>query len=164
MNLRDRIRFDRDALDDAIEEQAGLFLQASDEQATAVSRRDQAKSIMEEEFAAACDRARRGRSEERKTEAAVKEAAQLDRQYKKADNEYRELKLAADLATALREAFDMRGKMLREMAQLYIAGYYQTNAVSGKDRKEVADREHAANRATLHEARQRRLRNGPVHS
>jgi hypothetical protein len=150
--LREKIKFDRDALDDAIEEQSGLFLEAADAHALAISDRDLAKSEMEQEFARACDRARNG---EKKTEAAIKEAAQMDKKYKAAEKRYLDAKLNADYSVSLRESFDMRGKMLREMAQLFIAGYYQASSVSGHIRKEVDDRVASSNRAALNGARKR---------
>lgn len=149
--LRKRISFDRDALDDAIEEQAGLFLECADEFAMAVSRRDEAKSNMDQEFARACDRARK--KAEKTTEAGIKEAAQLDKKYIDAENGYRDAKLEADMAGSLRESFEMRGKMLREMAQLYIAGYYQASGVGGKVKHAISVDAAATARRTLNTAR-----------
>jgi hypothetical protein len=149
--LRDKVAFDRDALDDAIEEQSGLFLEASDAVANAMSLRDEAKSLMDQESARACDRARKG--EDKKTEAAVKESAQLDKKYLLAEAQYRHAKLAADLATSVRESFDMRGKMLKEMCQLYISGYYQASGVGGKVKREI-DRDAATSaRVQMNRAR-----------
>ena len=150
--LRRKIAFDRDALDDAIEEQAGLFLQCADAVAMAISRRDEAKSAMDLEFAKACDRARTG-AIEKKTESGIKEAAQLDKKHMAAEAAHRDAKLEADLASSLRESFEMRGKMLREMAQLYIAGYYQAAGVGGRIRREINDDAAASARKTLNRSR-----------
>lgn len=154
VDLRERINFDRHALDEAIEEQAGLFLEVSEAFTLAVSRRDGAKSAMEQEFARACGRARR--AEEKKTEAAVKEAAQLDRKYLEAEGEYLTAKQTADMASTLRESFDMRGRMLREMAQLYIAGYFQLSSVGDKTKRNIDDAASRDARRILNEARKAR--------
>lgn len=153
VDLRERIHFDRHALDEAIEEQSGLFLQVSEAFTLAVSRRDAAKSAMEQEFARACGRARR---EEKKTEAAVKEAAQLDKKFLETEGEYLTAKQEADMASTLRESFDMRGRMLREMAQLYIAGYFQLSAVGDKTKRNVDDAASRDARRILNEARKAR--------
>lgn len=154
-DLSQRVDFDRNALDDAIEEHAGLVLRVSDIYAYAINDRDQAKQAMEAEYAKACDRARRG-SEEKKTEGAIKEAAQLDKKYVAAEQAYLAAKLAADLASSLKDAYDARGKALSMMGQLFIAGYYSLTTIKGEVRRGADERSASAARAMLHSARRQR--------
>lgn len=157
--LKERVPFDREALDAAIEEQAGLFLQAAELVALAVSRRDDAKTLMDQEYARACNRARTDiTSGDKKTEAGVKEAAQLDKRYIQAESAYLVAKHEAELVQTVREAFDMRGKMLREMAQLYISGYYQLSAVGDRAKRGVDDVAARGARKILNDARRERQR------
>lgn len=152
--LRSKINIDRDALHEGIEEQPGLFFAAADALTLALSLRDEAKTEMDNEYSRACGRAREKKDEDGKkpTEGAIKEAAQLDKKYLAAEAAYRKARLDADIAAALRDSFEMRAKMLREMSQLFLAGYYQASGV-GFAKREIDDRAAEVAREGLHRAR-----------
>lgn len=161
--LRGKINIDRDALHEGIEEQPGLFFAAADALALAFSVRDQAKTEMDNEYSRACGRAREQKDEDGKkpTEGAIKEAAQLDKKYLAAEAAYRKAKLDAETAVALRDSFEMRAKMLREMSQLFLAGYFQASSVGGV-RKGVDDKAAEIAREGLHRARLGSMKRGGV--
>jgi hypothetical protein len=159
--LRGSLRIDRNALDEEIAEQPDLFYRAAEAHAFAVSRRDEAKASMDEAFALASDHIRRmhEKNNAKLTEAMVKELANQDADYNEAVNLYLEAKKTADLYAGLRESLDQRGKMLREMAQLYCAGYYQVVSVGGGVRSKVNEDALQRSRQALNESRQARARN-----
>lgn len=130
--FRNYLEIDKDGLDEAIERQAALYFKVAEHGAYAQSRRDQAKADMDSMFATACDKARTraAKSDTKITEAMVKESAETSELYKQAVRDYLEAKTDAELLQALERSFDQRGKMLRELAQLFISGYFQVSGVS----------------------------------
>lgn len=135
--LRSYLQIDRNTLDEEIESQASLFDQVAERAVMAISVRDEAKADMEITYAKCSDNARRAAIEagEKITEAAVKEVASMSKAYLQAEKDYREAKQQADIWDALRSSFDQRGKMLRELAQLWIAGFYQARGVGASRRR-----------------------------
>lgn len=153
-DLRPGLRIDKNDLDNEIGMQADTYFRVAEACALAASRRDEAKSLMDEEQSRAGARARANAAakDEKATEAQVKEQANKDRKFLEARDAYLQAKSAADLWVAMREAYDMRGKMLREMAQLQIAGYYQVQAVGGKTRRDVEEITRDTNRRLMRSA------------
>lgn len=135
--LRAGLRIDRDDLDSEIATQADSYFRVAEACALAASRRDEAKADMEEESARAANRVRleAASHDEKITEAQIKEQTSKDKNYLTYVQAFLKAKSEADLWVAMRESFDMRGKMLRELAQLHIAGYYQITAVKGVGRQ-----------------------------
>lgn len=121
--LKQHLRIDRNSLETELEAQADLFYEVCEHHARAISRRDELKTASEEQYALCADAIRRG--EDKVTEAHVKEQVSMDKDYLDACATFLEAKKLADLFAGLRDAFDQRGKMLRELAQLYLGGYYQ---------------------------------------
>jgi len=156
-DLRDRLEIDRDALDEEISAQPSLYDQVAEQAVLAISRRDQAKWDMEKAYIEACDEARYEavRTKERTTEAAIKEAATLSKAHVTAEKTYRATKQEAELWDALRSSFDQRGKMLRELAQLWIAGFYQASSVGEKERHQVREHDRESGRKALAATRRR---------
>jgi hypothetical protein len=134
-DLKETLRIDKHALDSAIEKQASTYFRVAEQSALAQSRRDQAKADMDSEFAEACNaaRAKAAKTDAKITEAMVKEQAEHNRSYKEAVDAYLDTRKDADLLQALERSFEQRGKMLRELAQLYIAGYYQMSGARAAD-------------------------------
>lgn len=153
-DLQPGLKFDRDDLDSEIGMQADTFYRAAEACALAASRRDEAKSTMDEELSRAASRARSAAidNDEKPTEAYVKEQAAKDKKYLDARNAYLKLKLEADLWVGMREAYDMRAKMLKVEAELQIAGYYQVSAVGGRRARQIGEITNETNRAMLRRA------------
>lgn len=129
--LKGHLLIDRNELETELEKQSELYYEVCEAHARASSRRDELKVAMEEQYAISADSIRRAAEEEKAkiTEASIKEQVILEKDYLDATAAYLEAKKLAELYGGLREAFDSRGKMLKELAQLYISGYYQVARV-----------------------------------
>lgn len=153
-DLQSGLTIDRDDLDSELAVQADMYYRVAEACALAASRRDEAKSTMEDELSRAASRARSAAAanDERATEAYVKEQAAKDKKFTDARNAYLRAKLEADLWSSMRDSYDAKGKMLREMAQLFIAGYFQATAVGGRRARQVGEITNEQNRAELRRA------------
>lgn len=154
--LQSGLRIDRDDLDNEIATQADTYYRVAEASALAVSRRDEAKTQMEEELVRAALRVRSEGKDEKLTEAFIKEQSSRDRKYTDARSLYLKAKSEADLWGAMRDAYEMRAKMLKAEAELHIAGYYQTSAVSGRAQRQVGEIANEGNRAALRRASRER--------
>lgn len=152
--LQPGLIIDRDDLDNEIAMQADTYYRVADACSMASSRRDEAKSIMEDELSRAAKRVRESAAanDEKATESFVKEESSRDKKYLEARNAYLKAKSEADRWSNMRESYDMRAKMLRELAELHIAGYYQVSAVSGRRQRQVGEITNETNRAALRRA------------
>lgn len=72
------------------------------------------------------------------TESIVKNRIQVDSRHDKAFQEYANAKHRADVLSALKDAFASRGYLLRDLAALHNANYFESNAV--KDATEATYR------------------------
>jgi hypothetical protein len=151
MDYQDKMRIDRDALDEALMEQPGLFLGVSQEYAMAVSNRDRCKADVELVHAKASLSVRQMLEEEGKkaTEAIIASLIELDKNYRRAFNAYLESKADAERLSALKESFGQRGYVLKDLCGLYVAGYFATASVGGSDTKEIAERGYTKRREQL---------------
>ena len=152
--LQPGLRIDRDDLDSEIAMQADTFYRVAEASALAASRRDEAKSATDEELSRAAGRVRADAAarDEKPTESYIKEQSGKDRKYLDARNVYLKAKLEADLWSAMREAYDMRAKMLGKEAELQIAGYYQVASVGGRRQRQIGEITNESNRAALRRA------------
>lgn len=131
--FRQYLKIDKDALTEAMAVQADLFFRVGDECSLAVSERDEAKeriATVDAEIGHRL-RAKKGKSEDRVTESAIKDAIQTDPQHQVAFENYATAKKRAEQFTALRDAFQERGRMLRDLGQLYAAGYFTVASSKG---------------------------------
>lgn len=135
--LRVGLKIDKEALDDEIINQPTLFVQAADLSALAFSRRDEAKAALDQTYAIVCDsiRTEAAKRGEKLTEARVKELGEQDQDYINATNEYLALKRKADEAYNMREGYDQRARMLKELVALHLAGYWSSSSASGSKHK-----------------------------
>lgn len=139
-NLKHCLKIDKHALDDEIERQPSLFFDVSEAYVAAAAKRDACK----EELASidaeldAVVRKRLEDNKERITEAAVKNGIQTHADHGPAFDTYMDAKQEADLLFALKEAFQQRGYMLRDLASLYVASYYEQSSVRGDSKMDNA--------------------------
>jgi hypothetical protein len=158
MDFEKRIKIDQDALNDELVAQPELFLATSKAYVAAVSERDAAKTRLDEVRAAAYFRVREHieASGDKATEAAVAARVELDDKYRKAVAIHLKARQVAAEAEAVKEAFGQRGYVLKDLAALYIAGYYVASSVSGPASREVQRQDYEEKRAVI--AKQRRAR------
>lgn len=113
------------ALEEACQRQADAFWRVSKQLAYAISERDQAELIVSETEALVEYEFRQAvPSDEKVTNPEVKAAVNLDKRVKHIRREYLRFKKLADDLGALKEAFQQRSYMLREMVKLHLASYY----------------------------------------
>ena len=138
--LQGYLEIDKHALDDEIVKQPTLFFKASEAFAEAVAERDACK----EELAtvdAELDGEVRHRLETRGdkvTEAIVKNEIQTHKKHGPAFDTYILAKTRADKLQALKEAFQQRGYMLRDLASLFVASYYDNSSIQGNSKTDAA--------------------------
>lgn len=161
------LEIDNTRLDKNLMEQADLFYRVSKEFTLACSRRDEAYDKIKHVYSELSVNYRQDlENEGRKvTDKAVDNWVIDHPDYRKAVGNHLKLKKVADDAGALKESFLQRSYMLREMVQLYVAGYYLDDAVKGsqekaKDYRAAMGRERmAAKRKPLSELRKQRAQN-----
>lgn len=128
------IRINRHALDQGLTEQPELFERVSYMAVIYASQRDQAKNnlaVVEAETASLI-RQEFVEAGEKVTEATIKEELAQHKATKKAARLYLDAKKEADIWQSLKDAYEQRGRALRELASLYLAGYYQRSAIKSE--------------------------------
>jgi len=127
------LQFNKHELDEAILHHGELFFTVSERVANYSSIRDEAKKRMEESYARNSLRIREQATEEGRklTEDLVKQLTLLDDDYKEDSICYLRAKWETDVWTALKDAYNARGYMIKEMAELWKASYFNTEAIKG---------------------------------
>jgi hypothetical protein len=152
--LRARIKIDRDALDKSVEEQAQVFLEVCDRHVHALSLRDEARDALSRKDAEIAREVRQNgeKSGSRVTEANVNDSVMLHPDHIRLSAILAEIKKQSDLWGVLRDAFDQRMRMIRELVNLYAVGYYGSVGTVGP-RNTVRDSLAATARTKLDEDR-----------
>lgn len=127
------LKIDKDGLDEAMAEQADLLFRASDEYATTVSLRDAAKEKLDTVDAQLGLDQRSAKTDERVTEAAIKERIQTHPKHEIAFTNYTKLKERAERLFGLKNAVQERGRMLRDLSSLYASGYFTVTSSKGAE-------------------------------
>ena len=120
------LQIDRNALDENLVEQADIFHRISNEYALAVSRKDEANENLKQTDARLNLEIREQLESDGKkaTEKVVESEVLNHKDHIDAANSYLEAKHRADSFAALKDAFQQRSYMLREVIELYISGYF----------------------------------------
>ncbi len=164
--LKGLLVIDKHTLDDEIVKQPNLFFQVAEACADAVAERDACKEELET-IDAELDGVVRRQFEKQQppttksrgtwpTEAMVKHAIQSHKRHGSAFDTYILAKTRADKLLALKDAFNQRNYMLRELAGLFAASYWENTAVKGDARTDKVVYER--NRQRLAEARAQRIK------
>lgn len=150
------LQIDRDGLDEALIRQPQLIFEVSEARARAVSYRDGLKDDLKRISAEAIADMREEALKEGKKVTETQLAADVNRHpaVVKATREYNAACFEADQWEALKQAFHDRTHILRELADLWIAGYFTSSSVRASS-NDVRNQEYNENRAKLREARQR---------
>lgn len=125
--------FSKHDLDAALLQHSELFYRCGEMVAKYSSVRDEAKKRMEESYAKNSLRIREECVQEGRkvTEDLVKQLTLLDDDYKEDCTTYLRAKWEADVWDALKDAYSSRGFMIKEMAELWKASYFNTETVAG---------------------------------
>lgn len=145
----EQLAIDKFNLDGCIERQAGLFNEIAVSLAEAISQRDFLKKDYEDVQAEVAAEVRHeAKQDSRKmTDKAVTECVAEDKDVKQAHTDFLDAKRSVDLWAALKESFMQRSYMIKELAQLYIAGYFAD--------KTFASAEHVGEELTAQDARKK---------
>lgn len=140
-----RIRINKARLDDAAEEQAQVFLDICERHTLAVSLYDQAKDDLGK-----CDaelardkRIDASKAGEKLTEKITDDFICLHPKHVQAQQTLAHAKRDVQKWASLRDAFDQRMRMIRELVGLYAAGYWTnsgTSSARGDVRQSLAER------------------------
>lgn len=132
-HLRDQLQIDKNNLDEECIKQPMLYQSLSEEHVLAVAERDTLKESLAVIDAQVAEELRTS-STEKITDKKCADMVQTDARHKQAYGKWQEaVKKAAYLQTLVYAA-DQRGKMLRELAQLFVAGYFD-RVTAGSSRK-----------------------------
>jgi len=141
-------------LDDEVVRQPVLFYTISEALTDALALRDGAKEDL-----AAVDaqmdsiwRRKLLKNDTKITEKMVQNHVQCSPEHEKAFEAYLEAKTNADKLLALKEAFQQRSYMLRDLVSLYSANYYETSSIKLTQAMEASH--YNANRMRMSNARE----------
>jgi hypothetical protein len=147
------LKIDKYRLDDEIAKQADLYHRVSAGFAEAASWRDRAKHDLSMTEAEAAQFIRT--STEKATEAGVKEQLTLTKSVVNARRNYISWERVTEEWKGLQIAFDQKSKMLRDMSQLYVSGYFTVTA-TGKADDNAREARATVGRRQMAEARRER--------
>lgn len=147
--LESKLIIDRNDLDTALLEQCQLFYDVSTALVEATAERDATKEELERTYAKVSHEIRSAHSGEKKpTEGLIDSQIRLDEQYQMVSNQYLVTVENAAMLMALKQAYEQRSYMLKEMVQLYMVGYFG-DVVPKSASAQVND----ANRQAIHRKR-----------
>jgi hypothetical protein len=155
-DLQAQLAIDKSVLDDEVIRQPVLFYTISEMLTEAIAERDAAKEELGMMDADLDNEGRRlltktGEKVARTTEAMFKNYVQTHRDHEIAFKTWLTAKTKADKLLALKEAFQQRSYMLRDLVSLYSANYYEDASIKPTKAQEAS--QYAANRSRMSIAR-----------
>lgn len=152
---RDRLRIDRNRLDEELQQQAALYAQVGERCALAASVRDDRRERLKRVDALLFLRIRDRllESGDRFTEATLNSMVLTHAEHREAARLHAEAVHQCAQWEAMREAFQQRSYALKDLCQLFIAGYYTDTSVRGQPASDVQQRKYEASRERAHQAR-----------
>lgn len=130
--LKQKLKIDKSRLDDEVAQQPMLFYEIAEQFEQASAEADFAKEQLATADAGLDGKIRidLSRSEDRITEAMVRNGVQLDKKHEAAFKSYIEAKTRAGELAALKDAFRQRGFMLRDLVGLHSASYFEQSSMN----------------------------------
>ena len=155
-DLKLYLAIDKSMLDDEVVRQPVLFYNISEVLTDAIALRDGAK---EEHAAVDAEmdgvwRIKLAKVHDRVTEKMVQNGVQNSPEHERAFATFLKAKTYADKLLALKEAFQQRSYMLRDLVSLYSANYYETSSIKPTPTMEASH--YNANRVRMSNAREAR--------
>jgi hypothetical protein len=142
-------------LDEALIRQPDAFYRVSKKLAIMASRRDAAKQALQEEEAYADERARSSIPDgEKVTETSIKSLVRLDKKVLDANDTLLKLSRETALLQALKEAFQQRSYVMKDLVSLYVANYFG-DASGGRSETQLRTRRAEENRTAMAEERRK---------
>lgn len=148
--LREKLVLDKHALDDAIEDQPELFHIVALQVARAISVKDGLKRTLDITKADVADRLRSEKiaASQKVVETKIAQDVLIDQLYKDAADVLSDARVEVERWSALKESYNQRSYMIRELGSLYIAGYWELDSVRSGDRGDIRQRIHEKREAT----------------
>ena len=137
--LKNDLLIDKYGLDEELVQQPTLFMKVSEALVEAMAAKDYAKENLAEADAMLDGMFRR--SQEKVTEAAIKNLIQLDPKHASAFTAYIEAKTKADLLSSLKEAFHQRSYMIRELCHIKTTELFEQGSYRSKTYGEVLEQQ-----------------------
>lgn len=137
--LKKLLAIDKANLDDEVARQPMLFYEIAEKCEEASAQADTLKEHLASVDAGLDGEIRQDLDGEKYTEAMVKNQIILDKAHVEAYKQYLSAKTTAGKLTALKDAFKQRGYMLRDLASLYSASYFEQSSIQA-DRARYEDR------------------------
>lgn len=132
---KDYLHIDRNKLDDEIEKQNEIYLMVAENHIEAINKRDKFKHnvdvIWSELFVDV-------KSDGKPSDTLAKSLVESNTKYIESYHDYLEAKLEADKWYAMRDAWEKRASMLKELCGLYISGYFGNFEMKGGKVSEVS--------------------------
>ncbi len=154
-DLKANLNIDKNCLDDEVIRQPVLFYTISELLTDAIAERDAAKEELSMTDADLDNEGRRvltkADSKAKTTEAMFKNYVQTHQDHENAFKVWLDAKTKADKLLALKEAFQQRSYMLRDLVSLYSANYYEEASIKPSKTQEAS--QYASNRARMSNAR-----------
>lgn len=156
--LQQQLAIDKSVLDDEVIRQPVLFYTVSEMLTDALAERDGAKEELAYVDAAEELKARRALAKVhgKVTDAMVKHEVQRSKAHTQASDDYLDAKHKADKLLALKDAFQQRSYMLRDLVSLYSANYYESSSMKPTKAQEAS--QYASQRSRMSTARAARER------
>ena len=127
--FREYLKIDKGTLDDEIVRQPSLFFEVSEAYAEAAATRDGFKDQLATVDAELDAKIRAELGDAKVTESMVKGKVQTAPEHEKAFTDWLVAKERSDQYGALKEAFQQRSYMLRDLVSLYTANYFEQSAI-----------------------------------
>lgn len=153
-DLQAQLAIDKSVLDDEVIRQPVLFYTVSEMMVEAIAERDAAKEELAAVDADLDHSWRKKLAKDPKakvTESVIKNLVQTSVDHEKAFATWLTAKTKADRLIALKDAFQARSYMLRDLVSLYSANYYED--ASARPTKAQEASHYAANRSRIGNAR-----------
>lgn len=133
-SLRKLLEIDKYEIDEEIVRQPQLFFEIGEAAVKAAAERDFAKDELKRIDAELYGTLRRKleKGSGKATEGQVTNAVLTDKQHIRAVKRYIRANEKSDLLQALKEAFNQRSYMLRDLASLYVANYYEKSSMTSE--------------------------------
>jgi hypothetical protein len=147
--LKGLLKIDKSALDDELVHQASLLFKVSEAYVQAAAHRDYLKEQLAIVDAELDGKVRKQFEDEKVTEAMIKGQIQTHKQHRAASDAYLKAVTEASMLSALKDSFQQRSYMLRDLCSLFVANYYEQNSVRGTDRTDTVTYQQRRKRLAL---------------
>lgn len=154
--FRQYLKINKSSLDNELVQHSQLFFTVAEAVVEAQALRDAAKESLANTDALldAVVRLQLEKRHDKVTEAMVKGGVQTHLEHNHAFKSYIDAKREADLLSVLKDSFEQRGHMIRDLCKLFITQYYDEGSVRGTNRTDSV--QYSIRREALAEERRAR--------